>query len=334
MAVHNGAAYLQEAITSILGQNFTDFEFVVVDDASHDGSLELLAKNKDSRLHILENAKQLGLSASLNLGIGAAVGEYVARMDHDDVSLPGRLSRQTAFLDAMNEVDIVGTWARTLGLRREQTWRYPVSNDEIRSEFVFSSSLVHSSVMWRKVAFYQRALHYDPAIARAQDYELWTRAAQAGLRFANLPEVQLRYRIHPNQVGRRNTDEQQEVANSVRERELARLGLAPSPAELVLHNRISRWELPRDETELAELERWLLKVKAANTYSGVHETGSFSSAVERRWWVACRSLVKRGRRAWVRYSRSELSDARRAMLDKGIFWSKALLADMRVNFRR
>src|SRR3712207_3671984 len=104
MAVYNGEAYLREAVDRILGQTFTDLEFLVVSDGSTDGSAEILRSYADPRLRVVENERNLKLIASLNRGLELARGEYVARMDADDVSLPDRLAKQVAYLEARPEV--------------------------------------------------------------------------------------------------------------------------------------------------------------------------------------------------------------------------------------
>ena len=114
MAVHNGLPYLEEAVDSILNQSLRDLEFIIVEDASTDGSAEWLASLDDPRLRIVGNKWNKGLTYSLNKAIDLAQGEYVARMDSDDVSHRQRLARQTDFLDRHPEVDLLGSWARPL----------------------------------------------------------------------------------------------------------------------------------------------------------------------------------------------------------------------------
>lgn len=328
MAVHNGQPYLMEAVDSILGQSFRDFEFVIVDDASTDGSRDLLAKSLDERVRLLTNKKQQGLAKSLNIGLAEAKGEYIARMDHDDISLPHRLQRQVAFLDEHAEIDILGCWARTIGRQPPQTWRYPIQDEEIRSEFMFSSPLVHSSVMWRRETFEQRQLRYDETTARAQDFELWTRAAE-WVKFANLGSVLLHYRVHADQVGNRYTAEQQSVADRIRRQQLDRLGIKVSQSELILHNRISRWEISFDRAELSKLESWFLKLRAGNKQSNALPQNSFEAVLERRWWAACRAHVGLGLASWVIYNRSPLViGANRSFFQLLQFWAKAVLRQL------
>jgi len=328
MAVHDGGTYLGQAIESILEQSFTDFEFVIIDDASTDGSSRTLSGLSDERIRVMGNSKQLGLSRSLNKGIAAAKGEYIARMDHDDISLTERLRRQVGFLDAHPEVDVLGTWARTLGLGREQTWRYPTPDEDIRSEFIFNSSLVHSSVVLRKATLERLNLYYDESVERAQDYELWTRAAPQ-IQFANLGSILLHYRVHPDQVGNQHGVQQRAAADKVRLRELDRLGVKPSEDELTLHNRISRWEPVMGSAELQALREWFLKLRATNEDTEPFSAEAFDRALERRWWTACKANVGLGLKAWRTYANAPFNKtASRGILTKAQFWVKSALREI------
>ena len=328
MAVHDGGTYLEEAVESILEQSFTDFEFVIIDDASTDGSREMLSGLSDERIRVIGNSRQLGLSRSLNKGVAVARGEYIARMDHDDISLTERLRRQVGFLDAHPEVDVLGTWARTLGLGREQTWRYPTHDEDIRSEFIFNSSLVHSSVVMRKATVERLNLHYDESVERAQDYELWTRVAPH-IQFANLDTILLRYRVHVDQVGSQHGAQQRAVADKVRLRELDRLGVKPSEDEFLLHSRIGRWEPLVGRAELEAMRDWFLKLRAKNRDSGTHPADSLDRTLERRWWAACKANLSLGLEACHTYANAPYSNtASRGLLAKAQFWVKGALREI------
>src|SRR5437868_2907435 len=114
MTVYNSEEYLREAIESILGQTFTDFEFIIIDDGSTDRSADIVNSYSDTRIRFLSNSSNLGLVASLNEGIERARGEYIARMDCDDVSLPERLAKQVTFMDSRPELAASGTWAKEI----------------------------------------------------------------------------------------------------------------------------------------------------------------------------------------------------------------------------
>ncbi len=115
--VYNCEKYLKEAIESILNQTFSDFEFLIINDASIDNSDDIILSYKDERIKYVKNEENLGVSRTLNKGIQIARGTYIARMDSDDISITTRLERQYNFMTNHKEVGICGTWARIFGLQ-------------------------------------------------------------------------------------------------------------------------------------------------------------------------------------------------------------------------
>src|SRR5437899_2426865 len=200
MAVYDGEKYLEEAIRSVLNQTFHDFEFIVINDGSTDGTAEIIERYRraDDRIRAYEQ-RHHGLVATLNRGLELAQGEYVARMDADDVSFPERLATQVAFMSAHPEVGICGTWVETMGVPSGNVQRYPTDDATIRSWLLFESVLAHPSVVMRRELLAKAGLYYDVACIHAEDYDLWVRAARHTA-LANIPEVLLRYRMHPQQV--------------------------------------------------------------------------------------------------------------------------------------
>src|SRR3989338_10709157 len=114
MSVYNGMPYLPEAVKSILNQTYKNFEFIIIDDASTDQSTKYLRFLKDKRIKLIKNSKNLGLAASLNKALKFAKGEYIARMDADDISLPKRFEKQVKFFKKHPSVDICGTWVNLI----------------------------------------------------------------------------------------------------------------------------------------------------------------------------------------------------------------------------
>ena len=202
MAVHDGERYLAEALDSVLSQTLADFEAVVVDDASTDGTAAILDAyaRRDPRLVVLRNEENRKLAASLNRGLAACRAPLVARADADDVNLPDRLERQAAFLDAHPEVGVLGCAFHTMTPdgRYGGTKRYVTDHATIRARQLFASSLLHPGVMFR--ADVVRAVGgYDEAYWTAQDSDLWTRLRDR-TRFANLPDPLVRYRTHGESI--------------------------------------------------------------------------------------------------------------------------------------
>lgn len=204
MAVYNGERYLEESVESILEQEFTDFEFLIVDDASTDGTAGILEGFDDGRIRVLRNARNLGLTRSLNRGLKAARGRFVARLDADDRSRPARLQKQRDYLESHPECAVVGSHAAYFRPSEVGTRELPrpVSHEEVVAYVFFSNPFCHSGVMFRARAV--RPLGgYDPSFRRAQDYDLWLRVLAHGWRLHILPEVLVERRVHGESVSSR-----------------------------------------------------------------------------------------------------------------------------------
>lgn len=195
LAVRNGERTVAAAIESIRAQTWTDWELIVVNDASTDGTAAVLARFTDPRIHVLRNDVNRGLAASLNLAFRASHGALIARMDADDVALPERFERQFAFLAGHPDVDVLGTAAflvdghgRDLGTStRSET------HDAIAASILKLNPFIHPSVMMRRHVLEQLG-GYDESLLRVQDYDLWLRGLAKRFRYHNLQEPLLRYR--------------------------------------------------------------------------------------------------------------------------------------------
>ncbi len=197
LPVYNGEKFVRSAIESILNQTFPDFELILIDDGSTDQTGEIIQSIQDERIQLVEHTQNQGLISSLNQGIALARGEYVARMDADDISLPDRFERQVEFLRAHPRVGVLGNQVRFLNENLEQVvWEYhfPSSHTEIAWKMMFMNVIPHPAVIVRRELLIE-ASGYNPEYATAEDYELWTRLILQ-TEFANLDEVLLLYRRH------------------------------------------------------------------------------------------------------------------------------------------
>jgi len=223
MAVHNGELFLDEAIRSILDQRFGDFEFIIIDDGSTDGTGERLGhyRQLDGRVQVHTQEKQ-GHAASLNQGCGLARGKYLARMDADDIALPDRFERQVAFLERHPQVAVLGGAVQVINRAGRELCvdSCPVDSHRIRETLRHSSPFYHSSVMIRKAAF-EAVQGYRPAFEDAEDYDLWLRMSEQ-YELANLKDLLICYRLSADQVSERTLQRQRtahvaaEVAARVR----------------------------------------------------------------------------------------------------------------------
>jgi len=214
MSVYNGERYLREAIDSILNQTFRDFEFLIINDGSTDRTKEILDSYKDPRIRVINNEKNIGLTKSLNKGLRLAKGEYIARMDADDISLPERLSTQAIFLDAHPDIGALGSAVQIIngcGIQ-SSVLRFPADHGFLRWCLCFYDPIPHPSAMMRKKAMEQVG-GYASDMMYAQDYDLWRRLSVV-TRLATLPDVLLYLRKHEESLTERHLMQQRK--NSIK----------------------------------------------------------------------------------------------------------------------
>lgn len=195
MAVHNDGRFVGQAIGSILEQDFADFEFLILDDASSDGSDRIVQQMKDPRIRLIANRRNLGLTPNLNRGISLSRGRYIARMDADDRSLPGRLGKQVKFLRENPSHALVGTNYRYIDETGHPVIdrKVPESHPEVQQALERTNQFAHSAVMLRKEAL-DRIGSYREVFRYAQDYDLYLRIAEK-FRVHNLQEILVEWRI-------------------------------------------------------------------------------------------------------------------------------------------
>ncbi len=208
MSVYNGEKYLREAINSILNQTFKNFEFLIINDGSTDKTEELLKYYNDPRVKIYTNKKNIGLTKSLNTGLKIAKGEYIARQDADDISMPERLTKELNFLSEHPNYGIVGTSVKIIDEKNEiiRSVVQPTKDRQIRELLKIDNCINHGSAMIRKTALNEVG-QYDENMLRSQDYELWLRISKRYL-LANLPELLYCWRKHEDNIAARNLVEQ------------------------------------------------------------------------------------------------------------------------------
>ncbi len=201
MPMYNAAETVVAAAESILAEPLPGLELLVIDDGSTDGGAERLRRLGDPRIRIAAQANG-GLVAALNRGLELARGEFLARMDADDLSVPGRLAAQYAWLSARPAAVACGTDYELFGDARGRV-RMPRSDRACRQRMALASAFCGASILIRRSAIEQHSLRFDPAFAHAEDYEFFTRLAGCG-QLGNLPMVGYRYRIHAGQVSDRH----------------------------------------------------------------------------------------------------------------------------------
>jgi glycosyltransferase involved in cell wall biosynthesis len=205
MPVFNCRQYIEESANSILNQTFTDFEFLIIDDCSTDGTFEYLKTLDDPRITLIRKPKNTGITISLNIGLQMATGEYIARMDGDDISLPDRFAKQVAFMDENQDVIVCGGSYQIIG--SDYRFAPNTSNDDIVLDLMSHTPIAHPTVFLRTRTLKKNYIQYDLNYETAEDYKLWTVLSEYG-KLANLNDVLLYYRVHQNQITRQRTETQ------------------------------------------------------------------------------------------------------------------------------
>ena len=206
MSVYNAEKYLKEAVDSILNQTYKNFEFIIINDCSSDNSLLILQEYEKihDNIILINNIQNLGLTKNLNLALKHANGKYIARMDADDISELDRFQKQVDFLESNTSIDILGTFSKNINEKGEITGTRstPITHKDIMKILPKLSPLSHPTVMFRKDSL-EKIGFYNDKYKTSQDYDMWFRASRAGLKFYNIPEFLLKYRMNDDYIGRK-----------------------------------------------------------------------------------------------------------------------------------
>ncbi|NMC51671.1 glycosyltransferase family 2 protein [Candidatus Kuenenbacteria bacterium] len=211
LSAYNAEKYLPEAIESILNQTFTDFEFIIINDASTDKTKEIIENyaKQDKRIRLIHNTYNLGLTKSLNVGIREAQGEYIVRLDADDLSAPERLARQYEFMEGNPKYALTGSWVKIIDENGQMLAKRqpPVETKLIKFHFIFGKPCIwHSSIFFRKDKI-AKIGNYNEEYKYAQDLNLYVKLLKEE-QITNVPEFLVSHRIHGNSLGRNNSEAQ------------------------------------------------------------------------------------------------------------------------------
>lgn len=259
-SVYNTEKYLPLCINSILPQLNPDDEWLVIDDASTDSSSKILTETPG--INLIRNSENLKLPASLNKAIQMAKNKYIARMDADDICLPGRFDEQEKFLEKNPEIDIVGTAALIIDENGKKIRPYKAISDHLRIKWkmLFSNPMIHPSVMARAEVF--KSNPYNTSFPNSQDYELWSRLMfEKGVKFANINRPLLLYRIHKSSTTANRDLEKNKLSLNISISNIKRY-LNPGNTELDVYSSF-RLGLKISLFELLILDRFYLRCYSA-----------------------------------------------------------------------
>lgn len=291
--VYNSQKYLEECIRSILMQTYSDWEALFINEfGSEDGSREIILNyaKKDNRIKLIQNDSKLGLAQSLNKGFQIAKGNYIARLDADDIAYPTRLERQVEFMEQNSNIGVCGTYQRHFGKGVDWIHKPPITVENCRANLLFGCDICHSTLMIRKEIFLSHHLFYDNKFL-AEDFELWSRAV-AVTDFINIPEVLGGYRLGEDNITNAkkeqlNIESGDIVANALKRN----LKMEISPEEKYYFqgwkNPFETLEKKQRKKELKKFEHLLKEIIVQNEKVKFYEETALLNAIASKWNWAC-----------------------------------------------
>jgi glycosyltransferase involved in cell wall biosynthesis len=216
MPAYNAEKYIKEAIDSIIGQSFSNFECIIVDDGSTDSTRDIIRSYNDERIVLLENKHDY--IASLNLGMDAARGKYIARMDADDIMHPDRLKMQYSVMESEPSITVCGTWMQHIGERIPPGSIAVSANGLVEFpllQFLKGNFMFHPTAVIRRNFLIENKLHYEKNYIYAEDLKLWTEIAKLGGKFYIDSQVLLHYRISETQITNQKREEQKATTEHI-----------------------------------------------------------------------------------------------------------------------
>jgi len=285
MPAYNAEKFLEESISSILNQTFPDFELLIGDDGSTDRTLEIIQSFSDDRMIVIRNEKNLGIPYTLNRLIKASKGEYIARQDSDDISLPKRLEKQVAFLDKNPEIGLCGTQITWFGSKRKRI-RVPLQDEDIKASMLVFNPICQPTVMYRKSCLTKQ---YNPSFEVAEDYDLCYELSKE-TKLANLPDVLLKYRWHENSISRTKENLMDETVKSIKATIFSEtLAYQINEKETKLLDLVAASNLT-GFNDLAFFEKFLLKLRSKNKETDYYNEKALQRRIFRLWSSACFKL--------------------------------------------
>ena len=281
MSIYNNMAYLSEAIESILAQTFENFEFLITDDGSTDGSIEIIRyyANMDSRIIPIINSNNMGLGWSLNNMLVRIHAPYIARMDGDDVADAARFARQIDYME-QHKIDVCGTWCKIIGSSHQKFLKPPTNDADIKATLLFQSAFIDPSTIIR-TAIIRKVGGYRAEADFAHDYDLWVRLIKIA-RMANIPDYLLSYRCHPGQVSRSSASIQWNAASNIRRMALKQCGIKASSEEQHIHGLIRYPVMPGSKLQIKTMEKWLMRLM--DMFSG---NDTMTQMIRKQWFFVC-----------------------------------------------
>ena len=286
MPVYNAERFVAESVESILSQTFKDFELIVVNDGSRDNTAKIVDEYRDTRIVRIDHKHNQGLVQSLKEGLDVAGGEFIARLDADDIAFPARLEEQVELLSGQQDVVIVGSNCDEINEAGAyvRAWCYPSDDTDIRWHTLFHCSFLHSSVMFRTSTVRSHGLSYEAGAVHAEDYELWSRILEYG-RGMNLRQPLVQYRTHTRQISQQSLRKQNETRDRISRMNLQKRGLANDVSEEDL-TVLRKWVMQEPcLTDARDMQLGRLLLRILDRFSRCSDVDPTAASELRRAWI-------------------------------------------------
>lgn len=281
--------YLRQAIKSILEQSYEDYEFIILNDSPKNLPIkEIVFTYQDSRIKYFENEQTLGVAKSYNRLLDLAKGDFVAVMNHDDISNPQRIEKQVSYLENHPEVGLVGTAYKKFGeINRFKTIENPKEDAEIRALLLFKSSIHHPTTMYRRHLVEEHHIRYKEEYVSLNDRKFYYDIGQYA-KLANMPDVLYRYRFHKDMVSKKMKPEIFEEQCDFHAQWFTEAGIELTEEEKEIFDKyVTKGKCHiKDVSVLEKIEQVLSKISKENQKQQLVPTKEFSE-------VCGRYLVKR-----------------------------------------
>lgn len=305
MPVYNAGIYLHDAIESILNQTFKDFEFVIVNDGSTDQSESIIQSYSDPRIRLINNAKNLGLIASLNLGLEICEGDYIVRMDQDDISLPDRIALQVKYMEDNQHVGLIGSWFEDFGEQIEtKVVRYSSNDAEIRIRHLYQTHISHPTAVLRSSVVRQNHIRFDPEYVHGEDYNCWV-TMSSFCKLSNYPAVLVRKRDHPRNITNSFSSTMHSTCTKVKQKQFEAMGAPVSQEDADLYTRFADPEWQFSINEMNSLLNLLNRITKANQLTKFIEPDLYDSYLAGKWFHLCFHNINLGSSGWKWYKKLE-----------------------------
>jgi glycosyltransferase involved in cell wall biosynthesis len=307
MPVYNAGKYLKEAIASILNQTYKNFEFLIVNDGSTDDSLATIKSFNDKRIRLIENESNIGLIASLNIGLIESKGAYIVRMDQDDISLSHRIETQINFLIKNPEYGLIGSWFEDFGENiPNKIVKYSSNDTEIRIRHLYQTHISHPTAVIKKEIIDKYNLEFDSLRVHGEDYDFWVRISQY-CKMSNFPELLVRKRDHPKNITNHYSKSMSETCTKVKQLQFRKMGVELNQIQTDLYTRFADPEWHFSDAELNILEEMLNNIIRANDLSAFVPVDEFRRYVSEKWFHLCYHNNKIKNQGFNRFHRAPFS---------------------------